>query len=134
MALRLLWATLAVQLLGRLLDLRWHANHDEFEGASEQLQAHWLAWIGVLATLVVAGWAVSRRGLPGHSGYVAVLGASAVYVPVAGWHFFEHANGADPELAHVLFAASQAVVLVGAIASTLAGRAREGGPAGASGS
>ena len=44
-ALQLLWATLIVQVAGRLIDARWHATHDEFEGASQQLQAHWLIWL-----------------------------------------------------------------------------------------
>jgi len=119
-ALQLLWATLAVQILGRLLDARWHATHDEFEGASQQLEAHWLAWIGVLATLVVAAWAVKRRVSPGRPGYVTVLVSTGLYVPVAVWHFIEHANHSDPELAHVLLAISQIAVLVGAVAASLA--------------
>jgi hypothetical protein len=118
--LRLLWATLLVQLLGRLLDARWHATHDEFEGASQQLEAHWLAWIGVLATLAVAAWAVRQRVIPGPFGYVTVLVATGVYVPVAVWHFIEHANRSDPEIAHVFLAVSQAGVLAGAVAATVA--------------
>jgi hypothetical protein len=39
---------------------------------------------------------------------------------VAVWHFVEHANHSDPELAHVVIAISQISVLVGAIAATLA--------------
>jgi hypothetical protein len=135
-ALQLLWATLLVQVLGRLIDARWHATHDEFEGASEQLEAHWLAWIGVLATLGVAAWAAQRGVTPGRLGYLTVLVATGFYVPVAVWHFIEHANHSDPELAHVLLAISQIAVLVGAIAATLAWRSPprgETGPAEASG-
>jgi hypothetical protein len=125
-----LWAGLLVQLLGGLLDARWHATHDEFEGASEQLEAHWLLWIGVLATLAVAAWAIWRRVRPGPLGYLVVLTGAAAYVSVSVWHFIEHANGSDPELAHVLLAISQAAMLTGAIVATLAGlRAR--GPGGA---
>jgi hypothetical protein len=35
-----LWAGIVVSIAGRLLDLRWHATHDEFETeVLEQLQA-----------------------------------------------------------------------------------------------
>jgi hypothetical protein len=32
-----LWAGLSVSTAGRALDLRWHATHDEFETANDQL-------------------------------------------------------------------------------------------------
>lgn len=67
--LRFLWAAAAVQLLGRALDGRWHATHDEFEGTRQQLTAHWLLWLGVLATLAVA--ALGVRLLPDDAGAVA---------------------------------------------------------------
>ena len=122
--LRALWIAIGVQLAGRLLDLRWHLDHDEFEGATQQVEAHWLLWLGVLATIAVAAWAV-RGGLtraPGFSGYVLTLGSGLLYAPVAIWHFVEHANGADPELAHLLLAIGQIGMVVGAIVATATAR------------
>jgi hypothetical protein len=40
------------QVAGRLVDLQWHLTHEEFEGAGEQVQAHWLIW---LATVFLLG-------------------------------------------------------------------------------
>ena len=131
--LRLLWVALTVQLLGRLLDLRWHATHDEFEGPSQQFEAHWLLWIGVLGTLVVVGWLVAQGASPGRSGYLTALVASCLYVAVAVWHFVEHANHQDPELAHILLAVTQTAVVAGAVLATVAVRRAQARPAGESG-
>lgn len=114
-----LWLTVAVQLAGRVLDALWHAGHDEFEGASEQLQAHWLAWLGVLATLSVAGVLARSPRTRGNRGYPITAAGAAAYVPVAVWHFIEHANGNDPETAHVIIALTQAAMFAGVIAATV---------------
>jgi hypothetical protein len=110
-----LWAAIGVQLAGRLLDLRWHLTHDEFEGTAEQLEAHWLLWLGVLGTIAVAAVVVARRELAGYSGYVVALVAGLFYVPIAVWHFVEHANGHELELAHPLLGLGQIGMVAGAV-------------------
>lgn len=131
--LQFLWAAVAVQLLGRLLDLRWHLTNDEFEGTAQQFEAHWLLWLGVIATIAIAavGWRSSETSAV-RSGYAAVVVTGLAYSGVAIWHFIEHANGADPELAHVLLAVAQVAMIVAAIAVTLAtrtaGKLRPGSP------
>jgi hypothetical protein len=91
------------QLAGRLVDLRWHLTHDEFEGGIEQLQAHWLIW---LATLFVLGVAV--RGLRHvesqgeRGGYQIVLVANLAYAVVAVIHFFQHLERLEVGWAHLL--------------------------------
>jgi hypothetical protein len=121
--LRALWISIAVQLAGRLLDLRWHLTHDEFEGTAQQFDAHWLLWIGVLATLVVAvmGARVSPPG-PRARGWWVLLGSVLAYVGFAVWHFIEHANGNDPEVAHVFLAITQVAMVGAAIFITLQAR------------
>jgi hypothetical protein len=42
------------QIAGRLIDLQWHLTHEEFEGAVEQLQAHWLIWLTTVFVIGVA--------------------------------------------------------------------------------
>jgi hypothetical protein len=117
--LRALWVAVAVQLAGRLLDLRWHLTHDEFEGTSQQLEAHWLLWLGVLATIAVAAVASVRMERPAaRPGYLLTLLSGGLYVPVAIWHFIEHANGSDPELAHVLLAVGGIGMVAGAVLAT----------------
>jgi hypothetical protein len=125
--LQLLWATVAVQILGRLLDLRWHLSNDEFEGVPQQFEAHWLMWTGVLMTLAVAILATRRADLtPGERrGYLFILASAIAYVAVAVWHFVEHANHQDPELAHVLIGLAQIAMVVGAIWVTSQARRRE---------
>jgi hypothetical protein len=119
-ALRALWIAVVVQLAGRLLDLRWHLTHDEFEGTSQQLEAHWLLWIGVLATVAVAAWTVARpERIGGHAGYVLTLAAGVFYVPVSVWHFIAHANGEDPGLAHVLLGLAMVGMVSGAVLAAL---------------
>jgi hypothetical protein len=131
--LRALWIAVALQLLGRLLDLRWHVANDEFEGTAQQFEAHWLLWIGVAATIAVA-YAVLRDGESesARRGLILTVVSGALYVAVAIWHFAEHANGADPELAHVLLGLTQLGMVVGAGLATLAARGiglRRSGPA-----
>ena len=130
--LQLLWAAIGIQVLGRLLDLRWHLANDEFEGVSQQFEAHWLLWAGVVMTLVVAVVAARRPDLgpSERKGYLFVLASSLAYAAVSIWHFVEHANGQDPELAHLLLGVTQIAVVVGAIVMTVRAR-RQARPAGA---
>jgi hypothetical protein len=122
---RALWVAVAIQVLGRLLDLRWHLANDEFEGTSQQFEAHWLLWIGVLATLAVAAFAIAQRPrIAGYRGYLTTLIAAGAYVPVSVWHFIEHANGNDPGLAHLLLALTQIAMIAGAVWATLLVRGR----------
>ncbi|MDQ4041258.1 MAG: hypothetical protein M3141_05865, partial [Actinomycetota bacterium] len=123
--LRLLLAATVVAIAGRLLDARWHATHDEFEGASEQLEAHWLAWLGVAGMVGAAAYALRREGR--RVGYVLVLLGGAVYATVGTWHFIAHANGEDPEVAHVFLALANLLLLSGVVVA-LAQRARRRSP------
>lgn len=119
-----IWSTVAVQLAGRVLDGLWHARNEQFEGASEQLEAHWLAWLGVLGTVAVA-WLLARApSTRANRGYlITALGASA-YIPIAVWHFIEHANGDDPAAAHALIGLAQAAMFAGVIVATVLERRR----------
>ena len=123
--LRWLWVAIAVQLAGRLVDLRWHLANDEFEGTAQQFEAHWLLWIGVLATLVVAVliWRSPLRDVS-RGGALGIVSGTVAYVGVSVWHFVEHANGADPEVAHLLLGITQTVVLIAAIVLTVSARRR----------
>ena len=108
------WAALAGTVLmtaGRVLDLRWHATHDEFETGADQLQAHWLAWLGALILAVIG--AVGMRRLSRSPGYVIVFVSALVYAPVGVWHFWLHNELRDPALPHVLIALSQLGLYVG---------------------
>ena len=97
---------------GRLLDLRWHATHDEFETGTDQLQAHWLAWLGALILLVAATLGV-RRPAYRSPGFVVLLASAATYAAVAVWHFWLHQQLRDPDLPHVVLALSQLGLYVG---------------------
>lgn len=97
---------------GRLLDLRWHATHDEFETGRDQLQAHWLAWIGALLLLAAAAVAV-RRPAYRSPGFVVLLVSASMYAAVAVWHFWLHQQLRDPDLPHVLLAVSQLGLYIG---------------------
>jgi hypothetical protein len=50
----------ALQAAGQLIDLRWPATHPGLERATDQLQAHWLIWLGALLTLAAATVGASR--------------------------------------------------------------------------
>jgi hypothetical protein len=113
-----------LQLAGRALDGVWHANHDEFEAARQQLEAHWLLWIAVLATIAVCVIALRRPDLDGRVAvaFRITLGSAAVYAGVAVWHFIEHANHNDPALPHVLLAITQIAMLVGILLTFIRAR------------
>jgi hypothetical protein len=79
-----------------VIDLRWHAIHPGFERAADQLQAHWLIWLGVLVTLAAAAVGARRVLSSWYSGYRLLLLASVAYALSSAWHFWEHANLRDP--------------------------------------
>jgi hypothetical protein len=118
----LLLLAVAVQLVGRGIDGWWHATHDEFETAADQIRAHFVIWVGVLATLVLSTVAVRRFSGRLQSWYAVVLAGSVCYVGVATWHFIEHANHSDPDLPHVLIAVAWAALLLGAAGTALLSR------------
>ncbi|MFL5821386.1 MAG: hypothetical protein ACJ76S_11965 [Solirubrobacteraceae bacterium] len=122
--LQALWVTVLLQLAGRLVDLRWHLTHHEFEATRQQLEAHWLVWLAVLATIGVAVLAIAGSSRADLGGYRVVLVAGLVYAAVAVWHFIEHAHHHDPEVAHVLLALSQVAMLGGAVVATVRSRRR----------
>jgi hypothetical protein len=96
---------------GRAVDLRWHATHDEFETGADQVQAHWLAWLGALILLAV-GFAGMRR-LYRSPGYVILATSGVLYAGVAVWHFILHNQLRDPLPPHVLLAVSQLGLYIG---------------------
>lgn len=116
-----LWGAMAASIAGQLLDLRWHLAHDEFETASDQLQAHWLSWIGAMALLAVAADAV-RRERRGRGAYMVIAYAAGLYLAVAVWHFIAHDRGSDPELAHLFIAVAKIAAIAGAVAATVSER------------
>lgn len=130
---RLLWvfgAAVIVQIAGRVRDLAWHASHGEFEAMRQQFEAHWLLWLGVAATLAVSAFALRRLAAddPTRPGFVVTLWTGVAYVPVSVWHFVEHANHSDPQVAHVLLALGQIGMLVGVVMVFVSAR-RAGAPA-----
>ena len=111
-------AGLATSVAGRVLDLRWHATHDEFETGADQLRAHWLAWVGA-AIVLVAALLTWRRPSLRHPFVAVALAGSVGYAVVAGWHFWEHSQLRDPDLPHVLLALSQIAMLGGSVGATV---------------
>ena len=106
---------LAGQIAGRLVDLRWHLTHDEFEGAAEQLQAHWLIWLATICVLGTAGIAVKEVNQRGQRrGFLIVLGANLAYAVLAVIHFFQHLNHLEVDWAHLLLAITSIAAAVGA--------------------
>jgi hypothetical protein len=113
--LRALWGGAALFVAEIVLDQRWHASHDEFERTEQQLEAHWLLWIGfavVPAATVLAFLRLSPEER--HPGFAVVLVASAVYLPVTVWHFVAHASDVDPDVAHVLLGLGDVAIIAGA--------------------
>jgi hypothetical protein len=118
----LLWLGVAIQLAGEVVDLRWHATHDEFEGAADQVEAHWLIWLGALLTLTAAAAAARSVRLQDNRGVMLTLVAGATYVGVSIWHFAAHASGTDPEVAHVMLGLGKIGILAGVIWATVVWR------------
>jgi hypothetical protein len=121
-ALRLLAAGVSVLIVGRLIDLAWHAANPEFETAADQVRAHAVVWIGDIIILWAAAFAVVR-GVR-HWAYTVVLVGAVGYAAVAAWHFIEHANLRDPDLPHVLLLITNLLILAGAAWVVLEGRRR----------
>src|SRR3954447_22718973 len=99
-------AGLVVFVGGMARDIAWHATHNtqkEFETASKQVEVHWLLWL-VALTLLIAGLLALRESPAARRFERAVrltVASGVVYAVVSVWHFIEHANGADPQIAHV---------------------------------
>ena len=113
---RLLLIGFFAQIAGQLVDLQWHATHDEFEGGMEQLQAHWLIWLATLFVTVVAvlGWRqvsdeYQRRG------YATFLIANLIYAVVAVIHFFQHLDRLEVDWTHISLAITKVVSVVGVL-------------------
>jgi hypothetical protein len=109
---RLLWWGVGAFVVGRIIDLIWHATHQEFETAADQLQAHSVVWLGALLMIVAA----ARAFASGHrnGGYLLVLLAGLAYGAVAVWHFYEHSQHRDPDLPHLLLLVTNIAMFVGA--------------------
>jgi FtsH-binding integral membrane protein len=125
----MLAAGLVIFLAGIARDLQWHATHDtqrEFETAAKQVEVHWLLWVGVTLVLVACWMALTRSPANGaRRGYLLTAASGTVYTVVSVWHFIEHANGADPQVAHAfLYAASVGLVWGASLALIASGRAR----------
>lgn len=120
-----LWAGVALQLAGQAIDINWHSTHEEFETAPDQLQAHWLLWLGTALTLAAALVAARRTAPKRNPGLDTTLAAGTVYVLVSIWHFVAHASGSDPELAHVLLVVTKLGILGGVLWATLLWRRAE---------
>ena len=121
-----IWLGVLLQVIGEVIDFRWHASHEEFETASDELRAHWLLWIGSLVTLGAAWFAFRASRQARREGLLFALAAGVGYVGVSIWHFLEHAGGADPALPHVLLAVTKISMLVGVIWATVQWRAARG--------
>lgn len=114
---KLFWALIAGfggQVAGRLVDLQWHVTHEEFEGAAEQLQAHWLIWLATVVVVAVAALGVrdvQERGQ--RRGYLIVLIGNLGYAVVSVIHFLQHLNQLEVDWAHLLLAITSVVATVG---------------------
>jgi cytochrome bd-type quinol oxidase subunit 2 len=102
---------------GGIRDTAWHTTHDtqkEFETASTQAAVHWLLWAGALV-LTVAAWLALRELGAGRQRAAArlTLASGGLYAVVSVWHFIEHANGSDPNVAHVVLYLASAGLIVG---------------------
>lgn len=122
---RLLLIAFTVQVLGRLLDFRWHATHEEFETGGDQIQAHWLVWLGTIIALAVGIVALrSVRSPNERRGYWTVVAGNSLYVPVAVLHFIQHLNREEVDWTHVALALTNVVALSGVVTVVVAWFAR----------
>ena len=116
---RVSWALVAgfgAQIAGRLVDLRWHLDHDEFEGGAQQLEAHWLIWLATAFVLVVAFHAVTRVGDPAsRRGYLVVLYGNVAYAVLAVVHFFQHLNHQEVDWTHLLLVVASVAAAAGVV-------------------
>jgi uncharacterized membrane protein AbrB (regulator of aidB expression) len=103
-----------VMTAGRIVDLRWHATHAEFETGSDQVQAHWLAWLGAFLLLAGSSIGVANRRYRS-PGFLVLFGSAWLYAAVAAWHFWLHQQFRDPDLPHALLALSQLGLYMGTV-------------------
>jgi hypothetical protein len=103
-----------VMTAGRMIDLRWHATHAEFETGADQVAAHWLAWLGAFVLLAASSIGVANRRYRS-PGFVVLFGSAWLYAGVAIWHFWLHQQLRDPDLPHALLAVSQLGLYMGAL-------------------
>ena len=115
-SLQHLWIAFAIQVAGRLLDFWWHATHDQFESGTDQLRAHWLVWIGTALVLVV-GVRALLAGVAGpeRPGYLTVVLANGLYVPIAVAHFFQHMNHQEVDWAHAGLGITNVAAAIGVL-------------------
>jgi hypothetical protein len=130
-ALRWLWGAFIVQVAGRLLDFWWHATHDEFETGGDQIQAHWLVWLGTILVLAAAIRAL-RTGVRGpvRAGYLIVLIANGLYVPIAVAHFIQHLNRQEVDWAHAGLGITNVIAALGILYVTFSWRRIRGASVG----
>lgn len=102
-----------VMTAGRVIDVQWHATHPEFETGADQIQAHWLAWLGALVLLAASTMGVAGRRYRS-PGFLILVGSAWLYAGVAVWHFWLHQQLRDPDLPHALLALSQLGLYMGA--------------------
>lgn len=130
---RLLLVGFVGQIAGRLVDLQWHLTHDEFEGAAEQLRAHWLIWASTIFVVGVAIASVRSADQPNQRrGYLIVLVANLAYAGVAVIHFFQHLEYLEVDWAHLLLAITSIAAAIGVlwVIATRLPRQRTDKPAG----
>ena len=120
-ALAMLWGAFVVQVAGRLLDLRWHQTHQDFETGRDQITAHWLVWLGTLLLIGVVTWAL-RNGpsKAERKGYLVALWSNLLYVVVAILHFIQHLNHQEVDWAHISLALTNIGSVVGVVMVTFA--------------
>ena len=117
----LLWAAFVVQVAGRLFDFRWHVTHDGFETAGDQVQAHWLMWLGTLFILVVA--VVALRSTPSDGerrGYQVVLWSNVLLSVISVIHYLQHLDHQEVDWAHLALAITNIGSVVGVVMVTMA--------------
>ena len=128
--LQFLWVAFAVQVAGRLLDFWWHATHEGFETGRDQVQAHWLVWLGTVLVLLVSGRAL-MAGVedPVRVGYLVVVAANAAYIPIAVAHYLQHLDHREVDWAHAGLGITNLIAAIGVLYVAYASRrqAREAG-------
>jgi len=102
-----------VFIAGRIVDAVWHATHEEFETATDQVQAHTVVWVGTLI-LLAAGAVALARGTRS-TGYTVVLIGAVSYLGIAAWHFWEHSQLRDPDLPHLLLVVTTVILFAGVV-------------------
>jgi hypothetical protein len=116
-----LWAAFVAQVAGRLLDFQWHRTHSEFETGRDQIQAHWLLWMGTVLVLVVA--AGGLRSAPPRAerrGYLTVVTANVLFGAVSVIHYIQHLNRQEVDWAHISLGVTNIGSVVGVLMVTAA--------------